>query len=594
MSQRLGRRSVACTSGLPCILAACLLSTHPVRGGQPPDWIAFVGSPRLDIPYAIAVDPSGSVYVTGESDGGEPPPGAPPDICDDDDVCLDWLTAKISADGAELWRARHRGPGNSHDDAQAIGVDGEGNVLVAGRTSAPDSPDTFTVVKYAPDGAEVWVRSLVPPGGCDPCYPAVAAISVDAPGEVTWTGTSERFEPAPVPRYVGSFVTARYAADGALLWSSVETPARLPGMPPLPGIQSVSGDGTVHVAGVAHDAVSGVSSIITAAYAPDGAPLWSRRWPQPTALGGPAALGVDGSGAVVVAGSIQISSTDYDFITLKYGRGGEELWSRRYDGPGAPEASWDGATAIAVSPQGAAYVIGTSQADDGRRELALVKYSASAAYVIGTSQADDGRRELALVKYSASGDEIWVRRSDAIGVPVGSANAVILDTDGSVLVSVTGGNLHPVFRCSPAGDLLERRAYESPSGIADVRAVHLEPTGRLYLACDARRPYGDVDYAVLRFTPAPPELRRGDSNATGSVEIGDAVFTLLYLFASGETPACFDAADANDDGSLDVSDPVATLIYLFLGGPPMPEPGPDGCGIDPTPDGLGCLAVECR
>jgi hypothetical protein len=79
---------------------------------------------------------------------------------------------------------------------------------------------------------------------------------------------------------------------------------------------------------------------------------------------------------------------------------------------------------------------------------------------------------------------------------------------------------------------------------------------------------------------------RGDANADGGIDIGDAIATLSYLFTGGTIP-CDNAADSNDDGTLNIADGIALLGYLFNGATPPPPPFPD-CGIDPTPDALEC------
>jgi hypothetical protein len=85
-------------------------------------------------------------------------------------------------------------------------------------------------------------------------------------------------------------------------------------------------------------------------------------------------------------------------------------------------------------------------------------------------------------------------------------------------------------------------------------------------------------------------FRRGDGNGDGAVDLSDAVFGLLHLFAGGRAPACFKAADANDDGTIEVTDPIVILDYLFGEGA---LPGPLGCGSDPTPDALACPTTSC-
>jgi hypothetical protein len=99
--------------------------------------------------------------------------------------------------------------------------------------------------------------------------------------------------------------------------------------------------------------------------------------------------------------------------------------------------------------------------------------------------------------------------------------------------------------------------------------------------------------AIARVTPIEPRgplFRRGDGDASGSIDLSDAVNLLNFLFLAGEEPGCLDASDFDDSGLADISDAVASLNYQFLSGPPPEPPAPPGCGPDvnlETPD-LGC------
>ncbi len=99
--------------------------------------------------------------------------------------------------------------------------------------------------------------------------------------------------------------------------------------------------------------------------------------------------------------------------------------------------------------------------------------------------------------------------------------------------------------------------------------------------------------AVVEFLlshPKPALFRRGDDNGDGSVDIGDPIHNLAYIFGTGSSN-CLDAKDTNDDGSVDIGDPVYHLSFQFSGGP-MP-PAPFGvCGIDPTADALNADCAE--
>lgn len=93
-----------------------------------------------------------------------------------------------------------------------------------------------------------------------------------------------------------------------------------------------------------------------------------------------------------------------------------------------------------------------------------------------------------------------------------------------------------------------------------------------------------------------PFFRRGDVNGDLSVDIGDPIALLNYIFppVPPSIPlACEEALDANDDGSVDVSDAVRLLQHLFgFNSQALPFPA-DRCGIDGSPDTLTCAVSTC-
>jgi hypothetical protein len=79
----------------------------------------------------------------------------------------------------------------------------------------------------------------------------------------------------------------------------------------------------------------------------------------------------------------------------------------------------------------------------------------------------------------------------------------------------------------------------------------------------------------------------GDLNGSGTVDIGDLVYFVTYIFQLGPPPLFPPVADLDGDGNTDISDLVYLVSWMFQGGPPP------ACQIQPV-DGhsdsqSGCL-----
>ncbi len=144
-------------------------------------WVARYNGPGnyLDVAYAIAVDASGNVYVTGYSQGST--------------SRLDYCTVKYNPQGQEQWVARYNGPGNGSDEAFVLAVDALGNVYVTGWSKKNrHSKVNSATIKYDSDGKKQWVIHYNSTGIG---YFRAEAFALDHHGNVYVTGWSSDGDP---------------------------------------------------------------------------------------------------------------------------------------------------------------------------------------------------------------------------------------------------------------------------------------------------------------------------------------------------------------------------------------------------------------
>jgi uncharacterized delta-60 repeat protein len=134
----------------------------------------------IDEAYALALDNSGNVCITGVSNhvGGS----------------LDYVTIKYSGDGLEQLVQYYNGPGSSYDYAYSIAVDEEDNIYVTGES--PGGSPTYTdvaTIKYNSAGIEQWVQRYNGSGNSGDIGRAIVVNNsgnVFVTGDCVGTGTS--------------------------------------------------------------------------------------------------------------------------------------------------------------------------------------------------------------------------------------------------------------------------------------------------------------------------------------------------------------------------------------------------------------------
>lgn len=195
--------------------------------GSALDYSTYLGGSEGDEGKGIAVDATGSAYVTGLSQSTNFPTSnaiqrtkAGVGVCEDIfSNCSDAFVTRLSASGRELIYSTYLGGGSqiplraTGDSASDIAIDAAGNAYVTGTTSSTDFPtanalqpanagfgDAF-VAKVNATGSDFGYSTYFGGGGDE----GAVAIAVDQAGNVYVAGVATS---AGLPTTVGAFQTA--------------------------------------------------------------------------------------------------------------------------------------------------------------------------------------------------------------------------------------------------------------------------------------------------------------------------------------------------------------------------------------------------
>ena len=429
---------------------------------------------------AITLDGSGNIYTAGWSKWG-------------DDATLDYTTIKYDSDGNELWVAHYDGPAHGSDKAYAIALDGSGNVYVTGVSYAGGSPRgddwdcDYATAKYDSEGNELWVARYDGPAGS---YDYPEAIALDGSGNVYVTGYAILSGDYNVSDY--GYATIKYTNDGTEVWVALYGEATSDS--DKAAAIAVDDAGDVYVTG------NSTSDYVTLKYDSSGHEVWLARYDGPTRGADSAtAIALDGAGNVyVTGGSKGINGSDY--ATVKYDNTGKQLWVTRYDGP---EGFDDYASDVAIDGNGNTYVTGGSCVARHYEYLREPQFEV----------------QYATMKYDSNGNEVWASRygSPTLGEDSDQRSdsgieAVAVDRYGNVYV--TGGRFDTV-KYDSGGTQVWTASYTGSRGSGDrAHALAIDDTGNVYVAgsvnsrvsrpfacdCNAARDYEAC--TTIKYTPA--------------------------------------------------------------------------------------------
>ncbi|MFG0283068.1 MAG: SBBP repeat-containing protein [Phycisphaerales bacterium JB039] len=255
--------------------------------------------------------------------------------------------------------------------------------------------------------------------------------------------------------------------------------------------------GTVSVVGVSDDA-AGVSDIVTIRYDATGNELWTQRYDNALEwIDEPRGVGVDSAGNTYVVGvtwggSRHSGGSDWDYLTIKYGPDGSQLWTRQYNGHG----NWsDIPESMTVDSAGNTYIAGFSLKEPD----SLGRYAT----------------HFHVLKYDTDGNMAWEYLFDFPQHLGAGARDVRLDGAGNVLATgiAQAGDLSGAqddiytVKLAPDGSVLWEAQYDSGGanpGLDDSFHVRADAAGNVYVIGHVftSEDNRNFDTLLLKYSPA--------------------------------------------------------------------------------------------
>ncbi|MBI4933208.1 MAG: SBBP repeat-containing protein, partial [Actinobacteria bacterium] len=303
----------------------------------------------------LALDAHGNALVVGASTGKG--------------TARDYITVKLRTDGSVAWARRYAGP-QRFDEARSVGVDGEGNVYVAGWSDDKDSRRRATTICYSPDGGQRWTAQDKTMGSWSGAMDVMVSAT-DGPPHVVITGYQG----------VGSneaLMFARYsAATGELIWKRL---LRSSAQAREPEAGAVDGSGAPVAVGEANLSPRGGAFI--AGVSANGSGPWGILLSSEVEDPGFAefdAVATGPRGAILAGGYVQTAKPAkqaWDYVptsfAVRYSPVSPVTAPLDYVGAGSPTTRGR-CTAVAIGASGM-YAVGERTTGRGDQDAVLVKF----------------------------------------------------------------------------------------------------------------------------------------------------------------------------------------------------------------------------
>lgn len=237
---------------------------------------------------------------------------------------------------------------------------------------------------------------------------------------------------------------------------------------------------------------------------------------------------IDGKGNIYVIGVTTGTTTDKDYVTIKYNSAGEEKWVRTFNGiANGPDIP----VGIAVDNNGGIYVTGSSFGNGTNFDFATVKYDTNGTqqwiarynstandtdfavgiavnnnfiYVTGYSKNSSSWNNFTTIKYNQSGVQQWVKTYNGTGNKDDKPSDIAIDKQGNIIITGSSDNAtnkdYVTIKYALTGVQQWVTRYNGTGNGDDLpKAVGIDAQNNIYITGSSVGNGTSTDFATLKY-----------------------------------------------------------------------------------------------
>lgn len=370
---------------------------------------------------------------------------------------------------------------------------------------------------------EEWIKQIVGPGdGHDHIYDSI----VDKSGNYIITGS-----------YVTSsgnsdLYVVKYDTDGNVLWqSNYDGPAT--GSDTGRAIK-LDSSGNIYVTGLSFGGGNASNSdVITIKLSSSGQQLWAARYAGTDgSYDAGSSIVIDTQGDILVGGHTKSTTTDYDFLILKYDTNGNLKFQKSHNGPGNGS---DNFSNILTDKDSNIYVTGRTKVSYYNDYITTIKYDSNGTklwsdnytgaanyhddvrgmaidssgniYIAGkrANSSDSNDADILTMKYDTNGNRLWTKYYNGPGNRLDYAVDIAIDSIGDVVVFGSSDHLYRnrdfvTIKYSKDGTPRWAKRYDGAQKSSDTALrLTIDNLDNIYVSGTSRETIPYYDVATIKY-----------------------------------------------------------------------------------------------